>query len=411
MPYIGQTIPGAFDTQASSPDRHRRNWQVLTNLLAAGNLFTVATNGGLTNGVTGLAVQVNSTGGLTVGSSGIAALLDPAGALSSSSAGLAVKVDGSTINIVGDKLVGSAAGVTSVALAAPAAFFTVSGSPVTTTGTLTLAFPATPTLPQSTSVTFTNTSTSGTIHGLSILPTYNQASGTAANSDLFINRVQTAVGSGLQDLIQAQVGGVNKFLVTNTGAGSFASVLNVSGSITASTGNITVTTGNINALNGLIQAKTINVSGAGTSGAIQIGGSAFIDQNSNIYNLSTGTIMIDFAGHFIGTTGPPTYSAGSGAGGGPTISVAGFDTGGTISVTTGSLPSGSGATIVTVNFAFAYSAAPSAVILTPANAATAALGSLTPYVGSIGTGSFALISNVTGLAGATAYKWFFQVIG
>lgn len=48
-------------------------------------------------------------------------------------------------------------------------------------------------------------------------PTYNQASGAASNTDLLINRTETAVGSGDQLLIDAQVGGVSKFNVDNNG--------------------------------------------------------------------------------------------------------------------------------------------------------------------------------------------------
>ncbi|HQJ83914.1 MAG TPA: tail fiber domain-containing protein, partial [Candidatus Paceibacterota bacterium] len=63
----------------------------------------------------------------------------------------------------------------------------------------------------------TRANTSGNQAALAIIPTYNQTSGTAANTDLLINRTETALGSGLQYLIDAQVGGVSKFNVTNTG--------------------------------------------------------------------------------------------------------------------------------------------------------------------------------------------------
>lgn len=66
------------------------------------------------------------------------------------------------------------------------------------------------------SATFTGTS--GSVVFTSLTPTYNQASGTAANTDLLINRTETAVGSGAQLLIDAQVGGVSKFSVSNAGA-------------------------------------------------------------------------------------------------------------------------------------------------------------------------------------------------
>jgi len=63
----------------------------------------------------------------------------------------------------------------------------------------------------------TNTATSGTITRLAITPTYNQASGTAANTDLLINRTETAVGSGAQRLADFQVGGTSKVYLDNAG--------------------------------------------------------------------------------------------------------------------------------------------------------------------------------------------------
>jgi hypothetical protein len=62
-----------------------------------------------------------------------------------------------------------------------------------------------------------NTSTSGSVTSFQITPTYNQTSGTAQNTDLLINRTETAVGSGSQYLIDAQVDGVSKFSVNNGG--------------------------------------------------------------------------------------------------------------------------------------------------------------------------------------------------
>lgn len=54
-----------------------------------------------------------------------------------------------------------------------------------------------------------SSSTSGTNVVFAVTPTYNQSSGTAANTDLLINRTQTAVGSGAQLLWDGQVGGVS----------------------------------------------------------------------------------------------------------------------------------------------------------------------------------------------------------
>jgi hypothetical protein len=60
------------------------------------------------------------------------------------------------------------------------------------------------------------TNSSGQFNGVAITPTYAQ-SGTAEATDLLINRTQTSVGSGEQNLIDAQVGGASKFRVDNNG--------------------------------------------------------------------------------------------------------------------------------------------------------------------------------------------------
>lgn len=65
-------------------------------------------------------------------------------------------------------------------------------------------------------VTGTITNSSGTFSGMVIKPTYNQT-GTAAATDLYINRTETAVGSGAQNLINAQVAAADRFKVSNTG--------------------------------------------------------------------------------------------------------------------------------------------------------------------------------------------------
>lgn len=92
------------------------------------------------------------------------------------------------------------------------------------------------------SIAPTYTNTSGANAGaLVIEPTYNQLSGTATNTDLLISRTQTAVGSGTQLLIDAQVGGSSKFSVDNTG------VIN------------TVTNYRVNANEVLLSASALNV--------------------------------------------------------------------------------------------------------------------------------------------------------
>ena len=75
----------------------------------------------------------------------------------------------------------------------------------------------------------TSTSSSGTIVSFTIIPTYNQT-GTCANTDLLIKRTETAVGSGTQLLIDAQVGSTSKFNVNNTGTITIIGDLNHDGS-------------------------------------------------------------------------------------------------------------------------------------------------------------------------------------
>jgi hypothetical protein len=52
---------------------------------------------------------------------------------------------------------------------------------------------------------------------LHVAPTYNQTSGTAANTDLRINRTETKVGSGTQRLISGQVGSTERVGFDNKG--------------------------------------------------------------------------------------------------------------------------------------------------------------------------------------------------
>jgi hypothetical protein len=61
------------------------------------------------------------------------------------------------------------------------------------------------------------TLTSGQKNIFSIIPTYNEASGTASNTDLLINRTETAVGSGTQRLISGQVGSTERVGFDNKG--------------------------------------------------------------------------------------------------------------------------------------------------------------------------------------------------
>jgi hypothetical protein len=62
----------------------------------------------------------------------------------------------------------------------------------------------------------TISNSSGLFVGLQINPAYNQT-GTAGATDLLINRIETAIGSGSHNFIDAQINGVSKFKVRRDG--------------------------------------------------------------------------------------------------------------------------------------------------------------------------------------------------
>lgn len=68
--------------------------------------------------------------------------------------------------------------------------------------------------------------TSGQVNATAILPIYS-TTGTTAATDLLINRIETSVGSGDQNLIDAQVGTVSKFKVTHAGSTHIMGSLNI----------------------------------------------------------------------------------------------------------------------------------------------------------------------------------------
>jgi hypothetical protein len=116
--------------------------------------------------------------------------------------------------------------------------------------------------------------------------------------------------------------------------------------------------------------------------------------------------------HLLGSSASPTIAAGAAAGASPTVSInTSNDLAGTVTVTTGTTPTAS-AILVTVTFNVAFTGAKMpTVIISPANAATAALtGTSTPYISSTTLSTFVLSSNTAALTAATPYAWYFHVI-
>lgn len=112
--------------------------------------------------------------------------------------------------------------------------------------------------------------------------------------------------------------------------------------------------------------------------------------------------------HLVGTTSTPGIAAGTGAGTSPTVTIAGNDMAGTITVVAGTLPT-AGQVIATVTFTTTLSSTPR-IILQPANQA---VGSTTVFPVISVTGSttqfYINCNTVSGLAAGLTYAWNYIV--
>lgn len=105
-----------------------------------------------------------------------------------------------------------------------------------------------------------------------------------------------------------------------------------------------------------------------------------------------------------GTTATPTKANGAGAGTSPTITVAGTDEHGTLTVVAGTTPAAG--TLATLTFKTAYATTPVAVIVSPNDSASAALN---PYASS--TTTVLTLGVQTAPTAAATYKFNYQVVG
>ncbi len=135
----------------------------------------------------------------------------------------------------------------------------------------------------------TSTAVSGSTRMVSITPTYNQPGSTAANTDLLINRTETAVGSGAQSLIEAVVNGNSAFSVSNTRLTSMvtAAVTSEAASVSPSTGAL-VTTGGLGVGGSQFLGGSLNLAGGTTSATgILFGANLALHQSApNLLTLS-----------------------------------------------------------------------------------------------------------------------------
>lgn len=124
---------------------------------------------------------------------------------------------------------------------------------------------------------------------------------------------------------------------------------------------------------------------------------------------ATNNYAAQFIGQIVNGGATPGIAAGTGTGGtSPTI--AGANSGGVISVMTGATPTGSNAVIATVTYTNPFPNG-SAIVLYPANAATALLSGTSMVYTTGATTNFVITSGSIALTGLTAYSWNYQVIG
>jgi len=104
----------------------------------------------------------------------------------------------------------------------------------------------------------------------------------------------------------------------------------------------------------------------------------------------------------------PSVTLDTGAGTGAVGSATGFDSGGTLSITTGATPAAS-ALVATVTFSEAFGSAPVLIELIPANDAASNLGLANPFINpaDIVAGSWKITSASVALPPDTALKWYF----
>jgi hypothetical protein len=158
----------------------------------------------------------------------------------------------------------------------------------------------------------------------------------------------------------------------------------------------------------------------GTTGvdlAFARNGSGVIEGNSGTKGTYAGTklligkVQTNYLSQATQTTAT-TKAAGTGAGTGPTITLAtgSGDLSGQITVLTGTSPTASGV-VVTVTFGDAAYTHASIVQLVPLNAAALALSGNTQVITAGGTASWTITAGSTNLTATTTYIWGYNVVG
>ena len=136
-------------------------------------------------------------------------------------------------------------------------------------------------------------------------------------------------------------------------------------------------------------------------------GDGFLYGTMNAANLSVNNNI--FVGRQVTLVGAsPSAAPDVGAGSGGTAVAAGQDCNGQITVVTGTLPTGSNALIATITPNSSFNATPF-VVISPANANAAAIGGTSEVFIGGSSAAFNIVSGTVGLAAGTTYVWNYVV--
>lgn len=195
--------------------------------------------------------------------------------------------------------------------------------------------------------------------------------------------------------------------------------ITLAGSVTGTgTQTINATIANSGVTAGTYNDVTVALDGRITSGSTiaYLTGNQTVSLSGEVhgYGATAIAVTVDSQVHIIGSTLVPSIAAGAGAGTGPTVSLLNAtDISGYISVLTGTTCSAS-AIVVTVTFKVPFYSGGllPKVVISPANAATAALagsGKVYADYSNVTTNHFVLSSGATQLSNTTQYLWAYTV--
>lgn len=215
----------------------------------------------------------------------------------------------------------------------------------------------------------------------------------------------------------APVAGTNATITNAYAAGFGGNIALGNAALTGSNRSIVATGSTSNVDMSFVNKGVANFNFNTTSGNAQLtpAGSAtsFVINGVGSSPSAVMTNDLQLGKHLVAATTSPSIAAGTGAGTSPTISISGTDVSGFITITTGTLPTGTNATIATVTFGSSYSATPKYVGLNEANNNSVALIiGARAFIDQASTSStqFILVSGATALTASTTYKWYYHVI-